>query len=57
MDAPQILVDSPWEGSIDAQMFIGDCMVFGLGSGLTVGALSSFAIRGVLCECNPFTSH
>jgi equilibrative nucleoside transporter 1/2/3 len=56
MDAPLLLQETPWKGSLEAQRFVGDCMVFGLGCGLTVGALSSFAVRSYLCQCNPFTS-
>lgn len=55
MDAPLLLKETPWHNSLEAQRFVGDCMVFGLGCGLTVGALSSFALRSYLCQCNPFT--
>lgn len=56
MQAPKLLKETEWEGSVEAHWFVGDCMVFGLGCGLTVGALCSFALRSYLCQCNPFTS-
>eukprot|EP00039_Didymoeca_costata_P007035 m.95711 g.95711 ORF g.95711 m.95711 type:complete len:496 (+) comp13509_c0_seq2:63-1550(+) len=45
-------------GSVDKedQEWAGSTMLLFLVFGLTMGSLSSFALRAALCECNPFIS-
>jgi equilibrative nucleoside transporter 1/2/3 len=54
--ATNLLMEGPQTVSVSGREKAVNIMVFSLTAGLATGSLLSFMLKGILCQCNPFTS-
>jgi len=56
MSAPSLEHNAQLEGRIEDVDVAPTIANFFLVGGLVIGSIASFAIKGVICQCNPFTA-
>lgn len=56
MSAPSLEHNAQLEGRIEDVDVAATIANFFLVGGLVIGSIASFAIKGVICQCNPFTA-